>query len=89
MPYHTFESLLEDPHLDDVNLVTSVEHPTEGRIKNVGVPNRWSSATRQDYRPPPKIGQHSVEILTEAGYEPGWIRALVDAKVIVDGALRT
>jgi crotonobetainyl-CoA:carnitine CoA-transferase CaiB-like acyl-CoA transferase len=87
MPYHTFESLLEDPHLGDVGLIGAVEHPTEGRIKNVGVPNRWSSARRDDYRPPPKIGQHSVEILREAGYAPEWIRALAGRKVIVDGRL--
>ena len=87
MPYHTFESLLEDPHLADVGLIGEVAHPTEGRIKNVNVPNRWSSARRADYRPPPKIGQHSVEILREAGYAPEWIRALAGRKVIVDGRL--
>jgi crotonobetainyl-CoA:carnitine CoA-transferase CaiB-like acyl-CoA transferase len=89
MPYHTFESLLEDPHLADVGLITEVAHPTEGRIKNVGVPNRWSRANRADYLPPPKIGQHSIEILAEAGYDADRIRALVERKVVVDGALRS
>jgi crotonobetainyl-CoA:carnitine CoA-transferase CaiB-like acyl-CoA transferase len=87
MPYHTFESLLEDPHLADVGLITEVAHPTEGRIRNVGVPNRWSRANREDYLPPPKVGQHSVEILAEAGYDADRIRALVERKVIVDGAI--
>ncbi len=87
MPYHTFESLLEDPHLGDVGLVQQVEHPTEGRIRNVAVPNRWSSARREDYLPPPKIGQHSAEILAEVGYAPERIRALVERKVIIDGRL--
>ena len=87
MPYHTFETLLDDPHLADVGLIETVEHPTEGRIRNLGVPNRWSDATRADYRPPPKIGQHSVEILAEAGYDDARIRDLIDARVIVDGRL--
>ncbi len=87
MPYHTFESLLEDPHLAEVELVGHVEHPTEGRIKNVRVPNRWSDAVRQDYLPPPKIGQHSVEILREAGYAADSITAMIDRAVIVDGRL--
>jgi crotonobetainyl-CoA:carnitine CoA-transferase CaiB-like acyl-CoA transferase len=87
MPYHTFESLLEDPHLADVGLITEVEHPTEGRIRNVGVPNRWSDATRTDYRPPPKIGQHSVEILQEIGYSADQVDALVERAVIVDGRI--
>jgi len=89
MPYHTFESLLEDPHLADVGLVTEVEHPTEGRIRDVGVPNRWSDATRTDYRPPPKIGQHSVEILREIGYSEDQVGALVERAVIVDGRLKS
>jgi crotonobetainyl-CoA:carnitine CoA-transferase CaiB-like acyl-CoA transferase len=87
MPYHTFESLLEDPHLKEVGLVSEVGHPTEGRIRNVNLPNRWSSARREDYRPPPKIGQHSVEILAETGYDDAAIRDLIARKVIVDGAL--
>jgi crotonobetainyl-CoA:carnitine CoA-transferase CaiB-like acyl-CoA transferase len=85
MPYHTFESLLEDPHLGDVGLINEVEHPTEGRIRNVGVPNRWSEARREDYLPPPKIGQHSVEILEEIGYPADQVRALIERAVIVDG----
>jgi len=89
MPYHDFESLLEDPHLADVGLVGAVEHPTEGRILNVGVPNRWSDARRTDYLPPPKIGQHSVEILEELGYPPDRVRALAERRVIVDGRLRS
>ena len=87
MPYHTFESLLEDPHLAEVGLVGTVEHPTEGRIKNVKPPNRWSRAVREDYLPPPKIGQQSVEILREVGYAPERIKALTERKVIVDGSL--
>jgi crotonobetainyl-CoA:carnitine CoA-transferase CaiB-like acyl-CoA transferase len=87
MPYHDFESLLEDPHLGDVGLVGTVEHPTEGRILNVGVPNRWSDATREDYLPPPKIGQHSVEILEELGYSPDRVRTMIEHGVIVDGRL--
>jgi crotonobetainyl-CoA:carnitine CoA-transferase CaiB-like acyl-CoA transferase len=89
MPYHTFESLLEDPHLADVGLITEIEHPTEGRIRNVGVPNRWSDATGTNYRPPPKIGQHSVEILQEIGYSAEQIGTLVERAVIVDGQLKS
>jgi crotonobetainyl-CoA:carnitine CoA-transferase CaiB-like acyl-CoA transferase len=89
MPYHTFESLLEDPHLAAVGLISEVAHPTEGRIRNVGVPNRWSDAVREDYLPPPKIGQHSVEILQEIGYSAERIGALVERAVIVDGRLKS
>src|SRR6266581_4506059 len=32
MPYHTFESLLDDPHLREVGMFERVAHPTEGAI---------------------------------------------------------
>jgi crotonobetainyl-CoA:carnitine CoA-transferase CaiB-like acyl-CoA transferase len=87
MPYHTFESLLEDPHIADVGLVQEVDHPTEGRIRMTAVPNRWSGAVREDFLPPPKIGQHSVEILEELGYAPDRIDDMAARAVIVDGRL--
>jgi crotonobetainyl-CoA:carnitine CoA-transferase CaiB-like acyl-CoA transferase len=87
MPYHTFESLLEDPHIADVGLVKTIDHPTEGRIRVTGVPNRWSSAVREDLVPPPKIGQDSVAILQELGYADTQIQDMVARSVIVDGRL--
>ncbi len=36
---------------------------------------------------PPKIGQHSVEILEEIGYPADQVRALIERAVIVDGRL--
>lgn len=85
MPYHTFESLLDDPHLADVGLFTEVEHPTEGRIRNIGLANRLSGGSRDDYVPPPKLGQDSIDVLEEAGYAPEEITRLVAAGAIVDG----
>jgi crotonobetainyl-CoA:carnitine CoA-transferase CaiB-like acyl-CoA transferase len=87
MPYHTFESLLEDPHIADVGLVKTIDHPTEGPIRITGVPNRWSSAVREDVVPPPKIGQDSVAILRELGYAADRIDDMIARSVIVDGAL--
>jgi crotonobetainyl-CoA:carnitine CoA-transferase CaiB-like acyl-CoA transferase len=44
------------------------DHPTEGKIRNFRLPNRWSSGARREWNPAPKLGQHSAEILQEAGY---------------------
>jgi crotonobetainyl-CoA:carnitine CoA-transferase CaiB-like acyl-CoA transferase len=76
MPYHTLESLLEDPHLADTGFFEWIEHPTEGRIRNLRVPNRLSGGIRGDYRPAPRLGQDSAAVLREAGYDEAEIAAL-------------
>jgi crotonobetainyl-CoA:carnitine CoA-transferase CaiB-like acyl-CoA transferase len=88
MPYNTLEALVEDPHLKDVGLLRTVEHPTEGRIYDIAPPNVLSCGTRSDYLPAPKVGQQSVEILQELGYGQEEIRAMVAEGATVDGRLQ-
>jgi crotonobetainyl-CoA:carnitine CoA-transferase CaiB-like acyl-CoA transferase len=87
MPYHTLDSLMEDPHLEEVGLFQKIEHPTEGAIVNMDLPNKLSRGARSDFNPAPKIGQHSVEILREVGYSDTDIDAFVAGKVTVDGRI--
>jgi crotonobetainyl-CoA:carnitine CoA-transferase CaiB-like acyl-CoA transferase len=87
MPYHTLDSLLEDPHLKEVGFFEMKEHPKEGRTRSMRLPNKWSSGTRRDWSPAPKLGQHSVEILREAGYDDAAIETLIAAGATVDGRL--
>lgn len=88
MPYHTLESLIKDPHLEDVGFLRTVEHPTEGKIYDIKPPNSLSCGTREDYLPAPKVGQHSREILQELGYEEGEIMEMVIGGVAIDGRLQ-
>jgi crotonobetainyl-CoA:carnitine CoA-transferase CaiB-like acyl-CoA transferase len=85
MPYHTLDTLLDDPHLADVGFFEKIEHPTEGPIVNIGLPNKLSHGARSDFRPAPKIGQDSVEILREIGLSEDAIRQMVAAGVTTDG----
>jgi crotonobetainyl-CoA:carnitine CoA-transferase CaiB-like acyl-CoA transferase len=87
MPYHTLDSLMEDPHLKDVGFFQQVDHPTEGIIINMVPPNRLSGGARRDFTPAPKIGQHSVEVLGELGYDENEIGALLSERVTIDGRL--
>ena len=87
MPYHTLDSLMEDPHLADVGLFEKIEHPTEGRIVNMTLPNKLSRGARQDFAAAPKLGQHSVEILRELGYREEVIAQLVESQVTLDGRI--
>ena len=88
MPYNTLDGLLEDPHLADAGFFELKDHPTEGKIRNLRLPNKWSSGTRREWRPAPKLGQDSVEVLREAGYSEAEVERLSAAGVTVDGRLK-
>ena len=76
MPMHTLESLLDDPHLRAVGFLQTVEHPSEGRIRSMAVPSTWSRTPPEVTRLAPRLGEHSAQILAEAGYSPEDIAAL-------------
>ena len=67
MPLHTLESLLEDPHLHAVNYFEMVDHPTEGRVRQMPPLGRWSDSVPNSLRPAPTLGQHTDEVLAEIG----------------------
>ena len=88
MPYHTLDSLMEDPHLADVGFFETREHPTEGKIRNMRLPNKTSFSARTEWEGAPKLGQHSVEVLREAGLDEGEIAALIGNGGVIDGRLK-
>jgi crotonobetainyl-CoA:carnitine CoA-transferase CaiB-like acyl-CoA transferase len=88
MPFQTLDEIMADPHLADVGFFDTVEHPSEGKIINMKLPNKLSRGTRTDIRYAPLIGEHSAEILREAGLSDADIDALVHGGAAVDGRKR-
>jgi crotonobetainyl-CoA:carnitine CoA-transferase CaiB-like acyl-CoA transferase len=66
---HTLETLLEDPHLADANFFRWEDHPSEGRIRTMREPSTWSETKPPTGRFAPRLGQHTREILAEAGLD--------------------
>jgi crotonobetainyl-CoA:carnitine CoA-transferase CaiB-like acyl-CoA transferase len=74
---HTFETLLADPHLEDIGFFNEYEHPTEGTLRTMSVPSEWSDSRLPALAPPPLLGEHCDQVLAEAGYTRQQIDELV------------
>src|SRR3978361_332032 len=77
MPMHDLESLLQDPHIVATDFFPVIDHPTEGRIRNMRPSARFSETPVETSRLAPRHSEHSAEILGEAGFSADEISALV------------
>jgi len=62
-PYCDLESLLIDPHLAATGFLQTRDHPTEGRIRTLGIASTWSETQPSAAGFTPTLGQHTAEVL--------------------------
>ncbi len=87
IPHSAFtrlDELREQPHLKAVALFQELEHPTEGTILQARPPVRFSASPAGIDRLPPRLGEHTRELLAEAGYAADAIDRLVQAGVVAE-----
>ena len=77
--YNTIEDLLADPHLDDAGFWQSEVHPTEGRLRRARVATRFGGGMRERTLPAPRLGQHTREVLAEAGFSETEVERLLES----------
>jgi len=85
MPVNTPQDLFTDPHLQAVGFFEESDHPSEGRIRTMRPPIRMSKTPPGSGRPAPRLGEHSREILTEAGLSEDEIRTLFEEEASTQG----
>jgi crotonobetainyl-CoA:carnitine CoA-transferase CaiB-like acyl-CoA transferase len=77
--------LENDPHMQDVGFFQTFDHPSEGKIKLTAPPMKLSETPPDIRQLPALLGEHSVEILREAGYSEGQISQMLADGVSIDG----
>jgi crotonobetainyl-CoA:carnitine CoA-transferase CaiB-like acyl-CoA transferase len=77
MVVNSLETLLSDPQLEATGFWKTVEHPSEGTLRMPDIPTTYSRSPGEIRRLPPRLGEHSVEVLREAGFSQAEIDALL------------
>ena len=76
-PIHDYSEVFSDPHTRAREMEISVEHPVEGVMSALGIPVKLSDTPGSVRRPAPLLGEHTAEVLREAGLAEEEIGALV------------
>lgn len=87
-PVHSLGEALEHPQTRARGMVVDVMHPDAGSTRGIGSPIHLSHATPPAPRPAPRLGEHTREVLREAGFADADIDALL-AQGVVAGATAT
>jgi crotonobetainyl-CoA:carnitine CoA-transferase CaiB-like acyl-CoA transferase len=76
-PINTLDEVFDDPQVLHSQLTETLNHPTLGALRQVVTPV-FSAASR----PPPLLGEHTIEVLREAGFDAASINALLAVNVV-------
>jgi len=87
-PIYALDDLPDHPHLKAVGLFQRAEHPSEGTIRYLKPPTRFAASPASVRYPAPLLGQHTHEILQEAGYAEQEIADLVTRRVVTQSAIQ-
>ncbi len=69
MPMNSPADLLGNEQLRATGFIQDEVHPTEGPMHTLAHPTRWSATPpERRFEPAPQLGQHTIELLREAGY---------------------
>jgi crotonobetainyl-CoA:carnitine CoA-transferase CaiB-like acyl-CoA transferase len=81
-PINDYSQVFADPQLLAREMVVDVEHPTLGHLKALGSPIKMSATPPDARRRAPQLGEHTREVLDEAGYSAAEIDALVQSGAV-------
>ena len=84
-PVLTIGEMHADPQARARDMVVETEHPSAGTVRALGLPVKFTEAPGGVRMPAPLKGQHTREVLGEAGYGADEIERLIASGAAVEG----
>ena len=82
-PINTLDDLMADPHVAARGMFLDYQRPELGALKSVAYPVTFDGAKAELRMPPPFLGEHTYSVLSELGYAPSEIDALMARRAVV------
>ncbi|MFE7431606.1 CaiB/BaiF CoA transferase family protein [Streptomyces tendae] len=83
-PVYGYADLVQDPQIRHNGTFVTYDHPTEGSVTVPGFPYRFSATPPRIDRGAPLVGEHTREVLTEAGLAEREIEELFAAGAVAE-----
>jgi crotonobetainyl-CoA:carnitine CoA-transferase CaiB-like acyl-CoA transferase len=64
----SLDEVFADPQVQSRQMLVETTHPKAGRVRQIGVPIKFSETPGEIRMPAPEIGEHTEEILEQLGY---------------------
>jgi crotonobetainyl-CoA:carnitine CoA-transferase CaiB-like acyl-CoA transferase len=82
-PVNSVDEVYADPQVLARDMLQSIPHPglSAGVVRLAGFPVKMSATPPSARRHPPRLGEHTPEILAELGFSKAEIQRLIAAKV--------
>ena len=84
-PIYDLDQMYHDPQVLARNMLVEQQDPELGTLKNIGIPVKLSATPGRIRRRAPDLGEHTREVLLEAGYTGADVDRLAEAGVVKEG----
>jgi len=79
---NTPEEALSDPHVLERGMIVQLEHPALGLLKSIATPLHLSETPLVYRRHPPRLGEHTSEVLSKLNYSDRQIATFYDQAIV-------
>lgn len=83
-PVLTLDEVARDAQADAIGMFPTIDHASRGAYRSVRAPMRFRNADVGPRGPAPEVGEHTRQVLREAGFDAGEVERLLET-----GALRS